>query len=170
MLTVAIADKLDAELEAAVARLLPQLSSSARLPRTEELAEIVSAPATVLLVAREQARPVEGFAGTGTGGEPGVIVGMLTLALFRIPTGLRAWVEDVVVDERARGKGVGEALLRRALELARERGATTVDLTSRPSRQPANRLYVRLGFELRETNVYRFDLRKAAGQERAPNA
>jgi ribosomal protein S18 acetylase RimI-like enzyme len=158
VLSVTTARELDAELSAAMARLVPQLSASARLPSTEELEEIVTSPATTLFVARETSPAVDSGAGTGSGGR-GEIVGMLTLALFRIPTGLRAWVEDVVVDERARGKGAGEALVRAAIEFARERGAATVDLTSRPSRQAANRLYARLGFELRDTNVYRFDLR-----------
>lgn len=156
MLSIKIAEGLDAELEAAVARLVAQLSGSAKAPGAEELAEVVSSPATTLFVARQAPGP-EGAAGGGQGG--GEVVGMLTLALFRIPTGLRAWVEDVVVDQGARGQGVGEALVRAALELARNKGAATVDLTSRPSRQAANRLYTRLGFELRETNVYRFDLR-----------
>jgi ribosomal protein S18 acetylase RimI-like enzyme len=83
-------------------------------------------------------------------------VGTLTLVLFRIPTAMRAWIEDVVVDESARGAGVGEALTLAALERAADAGARTVDLTSRPSREAANRLYTRLGFELRETNVYRW--------------
>ncbi len=82
---------------------------------------------------------------------------MLTLAVFRIPTGLRAWIEDVVVDEAARGRGVGAELTSAAIRLAGERGARTVDLTSRPSREAANRLYQRLGFVQRETNVYRFE-------------
>ena len=82
----------------------------------------------------------------------------MTLVLFRIPTGLRAWIEDVVVDEAARGRGVGETLNRAAIEWARGAGATTVDLTSRPSREAANRLYRRLGFQERATNVYRLDL------------
>ena len=120
---------------------MPQLSSSAPAPTTAELDEIATSPATVLLVARLDGR----------------IVGSLTLALFRIPTGMRAWIEDVVVDEAARGHGVGDALNRAALEIAAERGARTVDLTSRPSREAANRLYRRLGFQARETNVYRFD-------------
>ena len=88
----------------------------------------------------------------------GEILGSLTLAWFRIPTGVRAWIEDVVVDESARGRGVGEALNLDALERARALGARTVDLTSRPSREAANRLYQRIGFELRDTNVYRFSL------------
>ena len=86
------------------------------------------------------------------------IVGLLTLVIFRTPTGVRAWIEDVVVDESARGHGVGEALNRAALHDARRRGAKTVDLTSRPSRAAANRLYQRLGFVARETNVYRYEL------------
>jgi ribosomal protein S18 acetylase RimI-like enzyme len=87
-----------------------------------------------------------------------VIVGSLTLVIFHIPTGIRAWIEDVVVDVDARGKGVGEALNTFALTEAKRQGATTVDLTSRPSREAANRLYQRLGFKARETNVYRYDV------------
>jgi len=87
------------------------------------------------------------------------IVGSLTLVVFPIPTGVRAWIEDVVVDSSVRGKGVGEALNREALRIARNKGAVTVDLTSRPSREAANRLYQRLGFEKRDTNVYRYDLK-----------
>jgi ribosomal protein S18 acetylase RimI-like enzyme len=121
-------------------RLLPQLSRSAPPPSAEQLGEIVASPCTQLLVARDA----------------GQIVGSLTLAVFRIPTGVRAWIEDVVVDTGARGKGVGEALSREALRLAAERGARTVELTSRASREAANRLYQRIGFEPRETNVYRY--------------
>lgn len=88
----------------------------------------------------------------------GSIVGSLTLVLFRAPTGPRAWIEDVVVDETQRGGGVGSALVNEALGRAHRAGARSVDLTSRPSREAANRLYLRLGFVLRETNVYRFDL------------
>ena len=88
----------------------------------------------------------------------GTIVGSLTLVVFPIPTGSRAWIEDVVVDEAARGAGVGAALNQAALDHARALGAKTVDLTSRPSREAANRLYQRLGFEPRETNVYRYEL------------
>lgn len=135
-------DAVDPEVVAAFQRLTPQLSSSSPPPTAEQLAEIVASPATVLFLAR-------------SGGE---IVGSLTLAMFRIPTGLRAWIEDVVVDESARGQGVGEALNRAALERARASGARTVDLTSRPSREAANRLYQRIGFVQRETNVYRFEL------------
>jgi len=139
---VAVAQAVDDELVEAMARLVPQLSSSSPAPSAAHLAEIVASPASQLLVARLDGR----------------IVGSLTLVLFRIPTGLRAWIEDVVVDASARGSGVGEALNRFALDEARRAGATTVDLTSRPSREAANRLYRRLGFVQRETNVYRYDL------------
>ena len=137
------------ELVEALARLVPQLSRSSPPPTAEQLAEMVAAPGTVLLVARLGGEGEE----QGLGGD---IVGTLTLVLFRIPTALRAWIEDVVVDESARGAGVGEALTLAALERAADAGARTVDLTSRPSREAANRLYTRLGFELRETNVYRW--------------
>lgn len=140
--TVEIVRSVDDELVASFGRLIPQLSSSNPAPSRDELAEIVGSEATVLFVARVD----------------GSIVGSLTLALFRIPTGMRAWIEDVVVDSGARGHGVGEALNTAALDEARRRGAVTVDLTSRPSREAANRLYRRLGFVARETNVYRFDL------------
>jgi ribosomal protein S18 acetylase RimI-like enzyme len=123
-------------------RLVPQLSASAAVPNVSHLREIVESPCMTLLVARD---PAQG----------GQIVGSLTLAVFRIPTGVRAWIEDVVVDSTARGKGVGEALNREALRIAASRGARTVELTSRPSREAANRLYERLGFQRRETNVYR---------------
>jgi len=123
-------------------RLIPQLSTSSKPITREELKEIIDCEGTVLFAARSD----------------GEIVGLLTLAVFRIPTALRAWIEDVVVDERVRGKGVGEALNQAALAEAKRRGAKTVDLTSRPSREAANRLYQRIGFVRRDTNVYRYDL------------
>lgn len=140
--TVEIAEHADDELVTALARLIPQLSSSNPAPTRTQLEEIISSSATELFVARVDGR----------------IVGALTLALFRIPTGLRAWIEDVVVDSDVRGSGVGEALSRAALNEAKKRGAISVDLTSRPSRMDANRLYQRLGFVARETNVYRLIL------------
>lgn len=139
--TVEVADEVTDELVEAWVRLTPQLSSSSPPPDRDQLAEIVASPATHLLVAR---------------GDDGAILGSLTLVLFRIPTGLRAWIEDVVVDGEARGRGVGEALNRYAIDVAAERGARSVDLTSRPSRESANRLYQRLGFVPRDTNVYRY--------------
>ena len=140
-LSISDAVEADAELVEAFSRLVPQLSSSAPPPTQAELAAILESPASILLVARNGA---------------GTIVGSLTLILFRVPTGLRAWIEDVVVDESARGAGAGEALVLDAIQRAGAVGATSVDLTSRPSREAANRLYVRLGFELRTTNVYRY--------------
>ncbi|HEY1636338.1 MAG TPA: GNAT family N-acetyltransferase [Acidimicrobiales bacterium] len=137
---VEAATEVSAELVEAITGLVPQLSSSSPPPGPAELAEIVASPATTLLVAR----PPEGG-----------IVGTLTLVMFRIPTGMRAWIEDVVVDDGARGRGVGEALNEEAIRRAAAAGVRSVDLTSRPSREAANRLYRRLGFELRDTNVYR---------------
>jgi len=124
-----------------LARILPQLSSSAP-PTFDEVRAIVEHPDTVLFVARLD----------------GAVVGSLTLVFYRIPTGLKAWIEDVVVDEDARGHGIGEALNRAALDEARRRGAKAVSLTSRASREAANRLYQRIGFVARDTNVYRYDL------------
>jgi ribosomal protein S18 acetylase RimI-like enzyme len=126
----------------ALHHLVPQLSSSASPLTPTELEEIVGSEATILLVARD-------------GG--GRIVGTLSLIVFRAPTGLRAWIEDVVVDDDTRGLGVGAALVRAGIARGRAAGAQTVDLTSRPSREEANRLYVREGFVQRTTNVYRFD-------------
>ncbi len=136
-------ETVDTDLVAAFAQLIPQLSSSNPAPDGDALQRIVDHDATTLFIARLEGR----------------IVGSLTLAVFPIPTGVRAWIEDVVVDQGARGHGVGEALNRAALDRARSLGAITVDLTSRPSREAANRLYKRLGFVERATNVYRFDLR-----------
>ncbi|MDA3004385.1 MAG: GNAT family N-acetyltransferase [Actinomycetota bacterium] len=138
---VEIATQASGELLAACHRLIPQLSSSAKPITNTELAEIVSSESTLMFVARVDNQ----------------IVGLLTLAIFRIPTAVRAWIEDVVVDSSARGLGVGEALNMAAIAEATRRGAKTVDLTSRPSREAANKLYKRLGFVERDTNVYRFD-------------
>jgi ribosomal protein S18 acetylase RimI-like enzyme len=138
---VEIATQATEELLAACHRLIPQLSSSAKPMTNSELAEIVKSDSTSMFVARVDNQ----------------IVGLLTLAVFRIPTAVRAWIEDVVVDSSARGHGVGEALNMAAIAEAKRRGAKTVDLTSRPSREAANRLYQRIGFIARDTNVYRFD-------------
>ena len=140
--SVEIAGEATDEVLAALHRLIPQLSSSSAPITIAELRAIIDSDSSVLFIARLDGR----------------IVGSLTLAVFRIPTGIRAWIEDVVVDENARGHGVGEALNRAALAEAKRRGAKTVDLTSRPSREAANRLYLRIGFVARETNVYRYDL------------
>lgn len=136
------ADRVDDDLVAAFAELIPQLSSSSPPPGAEQLSAIVDSSDTVLYIARLDGR----------------IVGSLTLALYRIPTGTKAWIEDVVVSAQARGHGVGEALNRAAIAEAAHRGAKNVSLTSRPSREAANRLYQRLGFEPYHTNLYRYDI------------
>jgi ribosomal protein S18 acetylase RimI-like enzyme len=130
-------------LTAALERLVPQLSRSNPPPTGEQVDDLLASPAISQFLARA---------------DDGTIVGVATLAVFRIPTGLRAWIEDVITDDAARGQGVGEALTRAMLDRAAELGCVTVDLTSRPSREAANRLYQRVGFEVRDTNVYRFTL------------
>jgi ribosomal protein S18 acetylase RimI-like enzyme len=132
------------EVVAAFGRLIPQLSSSSPPPGPDELSEIAANPNSVLLVGRDT--------------DTGEIIGSLTLAFYRIPTGLQARIEDVVVDDAARGRGVGAELTNVAVERARAAGAKAVGLTSRPSREAANRLYQRLGFQQRETNVYQLKL------------
>jgi ribosomal protein S18 acetylase RimI-like enzyme len=146
VISVEAAALVDDDLCAAVDRLVPQLSRSSPPPGRAVLERIVSDDATTLFVARSDVG----------------IVGMLTLATFQIPTGVRAWIEDVVVDADARGSGVAAALVQAALERSAELGARTVDLTSRPDRAAANRLYLRMGFEARQTNVYRRTLESPA--------
>jgi ribosomal protein S18 acetylase RimI-like enzyme len=140
--TIEIAAESTDELVHAMAVLIPQLSKSNPPPSQADLNAIISSEASVLFIARVN----------------GKIAGALTLATFRIPTGVRAWIEDVVVDADARGHGVGEALNMAAIAEARSRGAITVELTSRPSREAANRLYQRIGFVQRETNIYRYTI------------
>jgi ribosomal protein S18 acetylase RimI-like enzyme len=144
---IEVVNEVTSDLVDAFSRLLPQLSTSASPLDADALSVIVSAPASTLLIAR-------------AGGE---IVGTLTLVIFPIPTGIRAWVEDVVVDEPARGKQFGgkrvaETLTAEAIAIARQAGARTVDLTTRPSRIAAGKLYERLGFEQRDSRVYRYSL------------
>lgn len=143
MITIEEAVEVDLDLVAAFERLTPVLSSSASPPDSDELARIIGQPGTTLFIARDDERG---------------IVGTLTLVTFRIPTGLRAWIEDVIADPAASGQGIGAALSRAALDKARTLGCKTVELTSRPSREAANHLYKKIGFEPRETNVYRYDL------------
>jgi len=123
----------------AVNELIPQLSQSASVMNEMQLRRLVESQATKLYFAQE--------------GD--LVLGMLSLVVFSIPTGTKAWVEDVVVAQVARGKGVGMALMNHALAVAKNAGAKSVDLTSRPSREAANKLYQKLGFTARETNVYR---------------
>jgi ribosomal protein S18 acetylase RimI-like enzyme len=136
--TIEIVDTPTEEVVTAVARLLPQLSSAT--PPTASELEAIIADGQTFFVARLD----------------GQIVGCLTLVLYRIPTGLKAWIEDVVVDEAARGHGVGEALNLAAIDEARRRGANAVNLTSRTAREAANRLYQRIGFTARDSTVYRY--------------
>ena len=146
-ISVRAATEVDDGLVEAFSRLIPQLSSSSPPPTAAELLSIIDNPNSVLFIAELD-------------GDDDVrsVVGSLTLAFYRIPTGLKAWIEDVVVDESARGLGVGEALNVVAIDESRQRGAKNVSLTSRSSREAANRLYQRLGFEPYETNLYRFGL------------
>ena len=124
----------------AVNGLLPQLSSSA-LPLTDvSLRKIIQSESSYLLMAEED----------------GQFYGSLSLVVFVIPTGTRAWIEDVVVSEDSRGRGVGRLISERAVDLAIQLGAKTIDLTSRPSRVIANNLYKKIGFVQRETNIYRY--------------
>jgi ribosomal protein S18 acetylase RimI-like enzyme len=127
----------------AIVGLVPQLSRSAPPPSRAAIDEMVTSPATVLFVARD---------------DHGVIIGTATLAIFRIPTGVRAWIEDVIVDQAAQRQGAATALTTAALQHAAAAGARTVELTSRPAREGANRLYLHLGFAVRDTNVYRITL------------
>ena len=150
-MTVELITAATPEIHEAMGRLIPQLSRSAA-PMSEADVQRFLAQDSVHLFAF---RPDEADA---QGNRP--ILGMLSLVACEIPTGVRAWVEDVVVDEAARGQGAGFALVEAAVEHAKKVGARTVDLTSRPSREAANRLYQRAGFQLRETNVYRVTLEK----------
>jgi ribosomal protein S18 acetylase RimI-like enzyme len=144
---VEIATTLTPAIVDGVARLMPQLSRSSPPPTTAELSEVVASPTTDLFIALA---------------DDGTIVGTSTLVTFRIPTGIRGWIEDVVVDEAASRQGIGRALTEAMLDRARERGCITVDLTSRPSRTIANHMYQRAGFAARDTSVYRYDLRAEA--------
>ena len=128
----------------AVNRLLPQLSSSAEPLTKKDLMKIIESRSTKLLVAEDNSQ----------------ISGILTLVFFKIPTGIRAWIEDVVVDDNERGKGVGKLLIQHAMGLAQELGAKTIDLTSHPSRKAANALYKKVGFEIRKTNTYRYKIQQ----------
>ena len=142
--TITEAKEVDVDLVAAFETLTPQLSSSAPPPSADALAAIISQPGTTLFIATDD--------------DSREIVGTLTLVVFPIPTGVRAWIEDVIVDSGASGQHLGERLSQAALDKARELGCRTVELTSRPSREAANHIYKKIGFEIRETNVYRFDL------------
>jgi ribosomal protein S18 acetylase RimI-like enzyme len=126
----------------AFSRLLPQLSTSCPALDAAGLAAVVSAPSNTVLIARSA----------------GEVIGTMTLVMFPIPTGIRAWIEDVVVDESARGQGAATAMILESLRLAADAGVRTVDLTSRATREAAGRLYERLGFVIRDTRLYRYSM------------
>jgi predicted N-acetyltransferase YhbS len=138
-----IVTKADEELYEAFQRLVPQLTNNNPPPSLNDLAALVRDEASTLILARN---------------ENGEIVGALTLAVYRVPTGIRSVIEDVIVDISTRGEGVGEALMLRGIELAREKGAGNISLTSNPMRVAANKLYLRVGFTKRETNAYQMKL------------
>ena len=141
MVRIRVADEVTPKLIDSYKKLIPQLSTSTLPPTEEELDQIIRSDASMILIAENNNHE---------------IVGTMTLVLFHIPTGLRAWIEDVVVDSDHRGEGIGKKLNQEALQIAEKAGAKTVELTSRPARESANRLYQDLGFQKRETNVYRF--------------
>ncbi|MBN2115227.1 MAG: GNAT family N-acetyltransferase [Anaerolineales bacterium] len=143
---IGIASEATQELCEALQRLIPQLGAHKAPPTLEDLKALIRSEASRLLVAREP-------------DESGPIAGVLCLTVYRVPTGLRSIIEDVIVDESRRGRGIGEALMRRAIEMARVSGAEGVSLTSNPSREAANRLYQSMGFELRKTNPYFYRLK-----------
>jgi len=144
---ISIADQVNDELQAVLKRLIPQLTTSNPAPTYGELSSFQADPSSHLILARWP-------------DQEGPVVGMLTLVVYRVPTGIRAVIEDVVVDRAHRGKGVGEALLKEGLQRAAKMGARAVSLTSNPRRVEANRLYRKMGFALRETNVYQYRLRE----------
>lgn len=148
-ITILAATEASQELVRACQRLIPQLGRNHRVPTLQELTHMLSEGASTLFVGYH-----EGF-----GDE---IVGMATLVLYRVPTGLRGYIEDVIVNEKVRGRGMGEALMRACLDKAAQAGCPQVMLTCNPARAAANRLYLRMGFVLRKTNVYRYLLKKAA--------
>ncbi|CAG1004669.1 phosphinothricin acetyltransferase [Anaerolineales bacterium] len=138
-----IVTQADVELYEAFQRLVPQLTDNNPPPSLDDLADLVRDAASTLMIARDA---------------DGKIVGALTLSVYRVPTGIRSIIEDVIVDNTARGQGIGEALMKRAIEIAREKGAQNISLTSNPMREAANRLYLRVGFKKRETNAYQMKL------------
>ena len=138
-----IVTRADEELYSAFQRLVPQLTNNNPPPSLNDLTALVRDSSSTLMVARK---------------DSGEIVGTLTLTVYRVPTGIRSIIEDVIVANSARGQGIGEALMKRAIEVAREKGASNISLTSNPMRESANRLYLRMGFKKRETNAYQIKL------------
>ena len=142
---IEVVTQADEKLWDAFQQLVPQLTSNNPPPARDDLAALVKSESSTLLIARV---------------DDGSIIGAANLTVYRVPTGIRAIIEDVIVDESARGQGIGEALVQRCLEIAREKGASGVSLTSNPKREAANKLYQKMGFVRRDTNAYRIDLKK----------
>jgi ribosomal protein S18 acetylase RimI-like enzyme len=143
---IEVASDVTEELYRSLQRLIPQLTTNNTAPGWDELTTLLNSKSSTLLIARHP-------------DEKGDIVGILTLAIYRVPTGIRSVIEDVVVDEKVRKQGIGEALLLHAIELAKEAGASGVALTSNPKREAANALYQSIGFKRRETNAYYLNLK-----------
>jgi GNAT superfamily N-acetyltransferase len=142
MLRIETVTEATSEVQAALAKLLPQLNASLPIPTMERLQAIVADPAVTLLLASD-------------GND---IVGTTTVIVYTTPFWIKARLDEVVVDEAARGEGIGAALVKAALDVARARGAQVAELQSGVQREAANRLYPRMGFKRRETNVYRITL------------
>jgi ribosomal protein S18 acetylase RimI-like enzyme len=140
---IEIVTRADEELYESFQRLIPQLTINNPPPSMEDLLALVCDASSTLMVARN---------------DLGQIVGALNLTIYRVPTGVRSIIEDVIVDSAVRGQGIGEGLMLRAIEVAREKGAGNISLTSNPLREAANRLYLRVGFKKRETNAYQMKL------------
>lgn len=136
---IEVATEATSELVDAFQRLIPQLTKNNPPPSPELLTALVKSESSILLLARA---------------DDSSILGALALAVYSVPTGIRSIIEDVIVDQSARGQGIAEALMRRAMDIAKEKGATQVNLTSNPNRAAANRLYTKMGFKKRETNAY----------------
>lgn len=142
-LTIREVKRFNKRIHEAVARLIPQLNPHLTVPDDEHIKSIIKAKRTHLFIAELESNK---------------IVGLFTIASYDIPTGTRVWIEDVVVDESERGKGIGKEMMIFAIGFAKSIGAREIDLTSRPERVSANQLYLKLGFVKRETNAYRYKL------------
>lgn len=140
---IQIVTQADDELYEAFQRLIPQLTNNNPPPSLDLLLSLLRDESSTLLVARDESNK---------------IIGALTLIVYKVPTGIRSIIEDVIVDESARGKKVGEQLMLKAIEIAQKKEASNISLTSNPHRLAANRLYIKLGFQKRETNVYQMKL------------
>jgi GNAT superfamily N-acetyltransferase len=139
---IEVATEATPELERALASLLPQLNPALTGPTHEQVTAVIADPASTLLLIIDE----------------GAIVGTATVIVYTTPAWVKARIEDVVVDESVRGRGIGEALVTECIKVARKKGASIVELQSARRREAANRLYPRMGFQLRDTNVYRISL------------